>query len=92
MLFKKYKNNILGKLIRTITSLLPIAKNRKWNCINCGECCKLPSVCPFLKYNEKWKSYCSVYAFRPLVCRKYPRIKKEWITQKTCGYFFEENK
>ena len=79
-------NNYLSKLRRSITSLLSIDKNRKGNCINCGECCKLPNTCPFLKDN-----HCSIYSIRPLNCRKYPRTNREHITKDTCGFEFNES-
>ena len=35
------------------------------------------------------KVFCSIYAIRPLNCRKYPRTKSELITAKTCGHSFD---
>ena len=83
------KNTWGAKLMRTFTSVLPVAKNRKGSCVSCGDCCKLPNVCPFLTFNAENKSMCTAYAVRPLNCRKYPRTKKEWITEGKCGYKFE---
>ncbi len=84
------KRNTWGaKLKRTLTSVLPVAPNRKGHCIRCGECCKLPNVCKFLRYDEEGKSLCACYPFRPLNCRKYPRTESELITGDTCGYHFE---
>jgi len=83
------KNNMTAKVKRSVTSLLPVAKNRKGRCIRCGVCCKLPDVCPFLATSEKGESYCSVYRLRPPTCRKYPRTKSEFLTADTCGYNFE---
>jgi uncharacterized protein len=77
------------KAKRTITSILPIDKKRKGRCINCGECCKLPNICAFLKYHKNGKSYCSIHKMRPLNCRKYPRTTDEHVTSKKCGYRFE---
>jgi len=82
------KNNWTSKAYRTLTSILPVSKNRKGNCADCGECCKLPNVCSFLKI-KKGKSQCSVYKFRPLNCRKYPRTKKEQITGGDCSFRFK---
>jgi Fe-S-cluster containining protein len=80
----------LLRLKRTLTSILPVAKNRKGNCIDCGACCKLPNKCYFLKYKEDGKSYCStIHPIRPLNCRKYPRTESEHITKETCGFWFE---
>ncbi|MBT4257628.1 hypothetical protein HOD88_00390 [archaeon] len=84
------KNNYLAKLKRTLTSVLPISKQRTGDCINCGACCKLPKRCFFLKTKSNGKSYCSIYLIRPLNCRKYPRIKSEQLTQKTCGFKFKK--
>jgi len=78
------------KIIRTLTSLLPVDKNREGSCNNCGDCCKLPTRCHFLVEDENGESQCSIYAFRPLVCRKYPRIESEFITTERCGYNFKK--
>lgn len=82
---------MINKLCRTITSILPIDKNRKGKCINCGECCKLPNKCIFLGINKNInkESYCKIYKLRPIQCRKYPRTNNEFITQNTCGYTFK---
>ena len=85
----KKRNTWSAKVKRILTSILPIAKNRKGKCIDCGECCKLPNKCYFLKYKKNGKSYCSIYSIRPLNCRKYPRTKYEQITKDTCGFWFE---
>ncbi len=82
------ENNFRAKIIRTITSILPIDKKRKGNCANCGKCCKLPKKCKFLKTKDG-KSYCSIYKIRPLNCRKYPRAETEFLTENTCGFYFE---
>ena len=78
------KNNWAARALRTLTSILPVSKNRAGKCISCGACCKLPNACPFLK-----NSKCSIYKIRPLNCRKYPRTEKEHITSKTCGFRFK---
>lgn len=86
----KKRNTWFAKIKRTFTSVvLPVAKNRTGKCINCAACCKLPTVCPFLKFKSDGKSYCSVYLVRPMNCRKYPRTKSEWLTKDTCGFKFE---
>lgn len=60
------KRNTWGaKLKRTFTSVLPVSKRRKGQCVHCGACCKLPNPCPFIKTNGDGKIYCSVYPFRP---------------------------
>lgn len=82
-------NTWAAKLKRTLTCLLPVSKARKGGCVSCGECCRLPNVCHFLRF-KGGKSYCSVYRIRPLNCRKYPRTPDEHITRKTCGYNFKK--
>lgn len=81
-------------LKRTISCLLPVAENRKGNCKGCGECCKLPTQCPYLQYTKSGTAHCKIYKFRPLNCRKYPRTSKESLTKHVCGYDFssEEKK
>ncbi len=74
-----------------ITCFLPVSKNRKGECKNCGECCKLLLKCPFLKYNKTGKSYCRIFLIRPLGCRKYPRTESEWKTRETCGFKFNKH-
>jgi len=83
------KNTIGAKLKRTVTAFLPVDKKRKGNCISCGACCKLPMVCPALRFNDQGKSFCAIYKIRPLNCRKYPRTASEHITTATCGIHFE---
>ncbi|MHC4743939.1 MAG: hypothetical protein ACYS8Z_18635 [Planctomycetota bacterium] len=83
------KNTWRARTRRTLTCLLPVAKNRKGRCVACGACCKLPNVCPFLRFDAEDKSYCNVYRFRPLNCRKYPRTESELITADTCGFTFD---
>ncbi|MGF1548909.1 MAG: hypothetical protein ACFCUG_16455 [Thiotrichales bacterium] len=78
------------KIRRTITSILPVASNRRGSCNNCGACCKLPTQCRFLRFNDSGESYCGIYKVRPLNCRKYPRSAAELITADTCGFWFEE--
>lgn len=83
------KNDYTAKFIRTITSIFPVDKTRKGGCINCGECCKLPNKCIFLG-DKDGKSYCRIYYFRGLNCRKYPRTNNEHLTKESCGYKFEQ--
>ena len=77
-----------AKIKRTLTSVLPVSPSRRGNCIACGACCKLPNQCPFQGYDSDGHSYCKVYRFRPLNCRKYPRTASESLTADTCGFHF----
>jgi Fe-S-cluster containining protein len=85
----RQRNTWAAKLKRTLTCLLPVSKQRQGHCVNCGACCRLPNVCPFLKPGTDGKEYCSVYFLRPPNCRKYPRTKSELITAETCGFRFD---
>jgi uncharacterized protein len=76
------------KLKRFLTSFLPVAENRRGECNRCGQCCKLPFPCPFLRYDAQGLSSCAVYFARPPSCRKYPRTASENLTPQTCGYYF----
>jgi len=87
----KNPNTWASKLRRTVGALLPISRDRKGGCVNCGACCKLPNVCWFLQYRQDGSSFCSIYSIRPLNCRKYPRTRSELITSDTCGHHFQEN-
>ena len=84
------KNTMLHKIKRTFTSILPVSKARTGQCKGCGECFKLPNVCPFLKFSSNGKSFCSIYKLRPLNCRKYPRTYTESRTKHVCGFKFLE--
>lgn len=79
-----------NKLKRLLTSLLPVDAGRHGSCNRCGECCRLPYPCPFLRYDEDGLSRCSVYRLRPPSCRKYPRTATENLTPATCGFHFPE--
>ncbi len=83
------ENTWTAKAKRTITAVLSVSEKRREQCINCGACCKLPNACPFIKPSEDGKEFCSIYAIRPLNCRKYPRTESECVTQDTCGFKFE---
>jgi len=50
------RNTWLARIKRTFTAVLPVSKKRKGKCVNCGACCKLPNVCPFLKYSSDGKA------------------------------------
>lgn len=83
------QNTWAARLKRTLTSPLPVSEQRHGQCVNCGACCRLPNVCPFLKTNGNGKGYCGIYRLRPLNCRKYPRTESEHITESTCGFRFD---
>lgn len=85
----KDRNTWAAKAKRTVTAVLPVAANRRGQCIHCGACCKLPNVCPFIKPGDDGREYCSIYAIRPYNCRKYPRTESECVTGETCGYTFD---
>jgi hypothetical protein len=86
----KDKSNTWGaKAKRTMTAFLPVAKNRRGKCKDCGECCKLPKECFFLRYGKDGRSRCLIWPLVPMNCRKYPRTKEEQLTEKTCGFWFE---
>jgi hypothetical protein len=76
------------KFKRFLTSLLPVAENRRGDCNRCGQCCKLPFPCPFLRFDAEGLSSCAVYYARPPSCRKYPRVAAENLTPEACGYYF----
>jgi uncharacterized protein len=83
------KNTWRAKARRTLTSVLPVSGARQGECVQCGACCQLPNVCPFLKTSGTGETYCAIYRLRPLNCRKYPRTEAEQITADTCGFRFE---
>ena len=83
------KNTLAAKLVRQFTCFGAISDKRTGGCRRCGNCCKLPYTCPWLKYNDAGESYCGIYKVRPLSCRKYPRTRHELITKETCGFSFE---
>jgi hypothetical protein len=76
------------KLLRFVTSVLPIADTRRGSCNRCGKCCELPNPCKFLRYDENGLSRCAIYRWRPPSCRKYPRTERENLTPQTCEYYF----
>ncbi|MHA1519914.1 MAG: hypothetical protein ACTSRK_06995 [Promethearchaeota archaeon] len=85
------KNTWFAKIYRNLLAFLPVSKKRRGECIRCGECCKLPNVCPFLRYNDKNEPRCIIYPIRSWSCRRYPRTAREHITKDTCGYWFEDS-
>ncbi len=84
------RNTWAAKMRRTITAFLPVDKARKGQCIRCGACCKLPNVCPWLRYDAEGKAICIIYPVRSLNCRKYPRTPSEHITTDVCGLRFDK--
>ncbi|MBN1792199.1 hypothetical protein JW826_00735 [Candidatus Woesearchaeota archaeon] len=80
------RNDWIAKVIRTMTSPLPVSDSRVGECRRCGECCKLPTKCAFLRYDEQGLASCAIHKVRPLNCRKYPRTDREHITKEGCGY------
>jgi hypothetical protein len=84
------QNTWFAKLKRTLGAFFPVAASRAGECCNCGVCCCLPVRCFFLKNGDNGKQYCAVYKLRPANCRKYPRTQNEFITEATCGFYFEQ--
>lgn len=85
---KEVASGLTYKLKRLATSLLPVDPGRQGSCNRCGECCKLPFPCPFLRYDATGLARCAVYHARPPSCRKYPRTADENLTPASCGYYF----
>lgn len=82
---------MIQKFVRTLTSVLPVDKRRIGNCNQCGECCRLPFTCAFLKTDSDGKSSCAAYKFRPPNCRKFPRTESQMKPViKVCGYSFAD--
>jgi Fe-S-cluster containining protein len=85
---REVATGLTRKVQRFTTSLLPVDPGRRGDCNRCGECCKLPFPCPFLRYDDEGLASCAVYYARPPSCRKYPRTADENMTPATCGYYF----
>jgi Fe-S-cluster containining protein len=80
---------MINKLVRTITSILPVDSQRTGRCNRCGECCKLPFQCVFLRTDESGKYSCAAYHLRPFNCRKFPRTPAQLESvAHTCSYSF----
>lgn len=89
---KKLIYHTFQKIKRTFTAFLPVSKERRGECARCGVCCTMGWTCPFLDYvieDGKRLAICKIRKFRPLNCRKYPRVKKEQLIL-PCGYSFED--
>lgn len=83
---------MISKLTRTFTSILPVEEGRTGSCNGCGECCKLPTQCTFLKTDSAGKYSCSIYRFRPPNCRKFPRSPAQLESViETCSFSFEKD-
>ena len=80
------RNTWGAKIKRTLTCLLPVSDRRRGQCVHCGACCKLPTVCPWLRTNDKGEGCWGHYSIRPMNCRKYPRTEAEHFTKDTCGF------
>jgi Fe-S-cluster containining protein len=82
---------MMSKLTRTLTSLLPVENHRTGSCNQCGECCRLPFECLFLRTGSDGKSSCAAYRFRPPTCRKFPRTSAQLeLVRDVCGFSFAE--
>lgn len=86
----KDQNNYRSKIKRTFTAIfLPVDKNRKGKCLQCGKCCRLPRKCFFLGQRKDGEFYCRIYPIRPPACRIYPRDKEESLVD-DCGHTFPD--
>ena len=84
---------MLKKLQRTFTAVLPVEEGRIGSCNGCGDCCKLPVRCTFLKRDANNNHTCGIYRFRPPNCRKFPRSPAQLETVKeNCGFSFKPSK
>jgi Fe-S-cluster containining protein len=82
---------MIPKIKRTLTALLPVDKQRAGECNGCGDCCKLPFRCAFLKETKDGIARCSIYSVRPPNCRKFPRNQAQWKSVKeNCGFSFPD--
>jgi len=66
-------------------------KERKGNCLRCGNCCKILFNCPFADFLNG-KAICKIYDVRFNVCKVFPideRCLKDVNYQ--CGFYFENN-
>jgi Fe-S-cluster containining protein len=89
----KNKTPMIPKIKRTLTVLLPVDSNRAGECNGCGDCCKLPFRCLFLRDTPDGKAHCAIYKVRPPNCRKFPRNKAQWQSVKqNCGFVFPDIK
>jgi len=80
---------IIKKMGRVVTSVLPVDANRGGSCNRCGECCKLVFRCPFLKEDDEGLYSCAAYKVRPPLCRKFPRVEAHFdLVKGHCGYTF----
>jgi len=83
---------MLEKIQRTLTSIFPVEDNRQGACNGCGDCCKLPFRCTFLKTDANGNNTCAIYRIRPLNCRKFPRTRGELeAVKENCGFYFSES-
>jgi len=81
---------MIEKFQRTLTSLMPVEEGRSGACNGCGDCCKLPTRCLFLKTDSKGKDSCGIYSIRPPNCRKFPRSPAQLDTVKeNCSFSFD---
>ena len=81
---------MLKKVQRTATSLLPVEAGRTGSCNGCGDCCKLPFRCQFLKEKADGSFFCGIYHVRPPNCRKFPRTPGDLeLVKENCGYSFK---
>ncbi|OPZ23842.1 MAG: hypothetical protein BWZ02_03066 [Lentisphaerae bacterium ADurb.BinA184] len=83
------RNSLSAKVLRQFTSLLPVSHSRQGRCLGCGDCCRLPYRCPFLRSDGPGHARCAIYLLRPISCRRYPRTPEEHLTKGKCGFRFD---
>ena len=83
---------MIPKLARTLTSVLPVDKSRTGSCNQCGECCKLPFKCSFLKIAEDGSSSCQVYNRKQQAVQNIPRTQSQLEPViDVCGFSFNDS-
>ena len=70
-----------------------IENHRKGNCVSCGVCCQYIRRCPYLTSDNK----CSINSTKHFICRVYPISNYDVqlvskVSDKKCGYYFDDGK
>lgn len=89
----KVRRYLLGKFYRKY--ITEREKERKGECLQCGNCCRLLFRCPFL-VGSNGNIKCLIYnshVFRPRSCRDFPIDPQDLADVKfQCGYHFSNTK